>query len=796
MERLTEQALEFDKVKAYLAQLTYSLLGKMHIEAMGATTERKRIEQWLTEISELKEIRALHGHLPFGGVRDIHEPLSRCRIEGAILEPLAVRQIYDTLRAGRIVKKFIAELESSTEEWRYPLIRDTIAKIHLVNAVEVAIERSIDEEGEILDSASPQLKRIRKDLRLARDKIQTWLQNFLQRQDHQSAIQDQVITMCNNRYVIPIKASSKGKIKGIVHDQSSSGVTVFLEPLATVELNNRIATLEAEEKQEILRILLELTNLIREHVLEIEGTMIVLGELDFLNAKTRLSEQWNANQPKLTDRRTLNLMHARHPLLLLQHKENQANVVPIDVSFDEDYSTLLITGPNTGGKTVSLKTIGLLTLMTQAGLHIPVSKDSELCIFDKIFADIGDQQSIEQNLSTFSSHISHIVEILAHVNDRSLVLLDELGAGTDPAEGASLGVAILEYLDRVNAKCMATTHHDALKAYAYTHPRTINACVEFDVNTLSPTYHLLFGIPGKSNAFIIAERLGVPNHIIQRAKSLMGEDQLQVDHLIRKLTRDSEEIDRKKAEIDARYRGVLRLEQETDKLMASTEQKQQHILNSALEEAKIIVEQAARQAQEMLSKLPALTREQGNERVKSLHKEAAKISKTLNQRKTPKVSVTPSVSREAIRPGAKVRLTGFDQTGTILKLSKDGAQAEVQVGIMRVEMPVQQLSPLASSPLPPQISVSDFSMTSSQEHIVPFELVIVGKRVDDALEDVNKYLDQAFLSGFSSVSIVHGIGTGKLKKAVSNLLRSHPHVVKYALDEQNYGMTNVELVRK
>ncbi|PIE34935.1 endonuclease MutS2 [candidate division KSB3 bacterium] len=612
-------------------------------------------------------------------------------------------------------------------------------------------------------------------------------------------IQDQVITLRQNRFVIPIKASSRGKVKGIVHDQSSSGVTVFIEPIETVELNNRIASLEAEEKQEIRRVLLELTTLVRTYRFDIEETIVGLGELDFINGKTKLSERWQCQQPNITDRRAFNLLKARHPLLLLQHEHDRDQVVPTTIHLDEDTSTLLITGPNTGGKTVSLKTVGLLMLMVQAGLHIPVEKDSEVCVFDAIFADIGDMQSIEQNLSTFSSHIQHIVKVLEKADERSLVLLDELGAGTDPAEGASLGIAILEYLDGVKAKCMATTHHDALKSYAYTHPRTINACVEFDVNTLSPTYHLLFGVPGKSNAFIIAERLGLPEHIIQRAHSLMDEDVLRVDQLIRKLTSDSEEMERKKAEIESRHRGVLRLEKETDRLLLEAEKERQAILDRALEESKKIVDRAIKQSQDVLRTLPAKNREQGREQVKTLHREAADIRKKLNKaQRSQKAARSSPSQKQKIAVGAKVRITDFGQIGSVLQLSKDGKQAEIQVGMMRLELPVQQLSLVQKAEVSsrPKVSVADRSGNPADTQHVPVELVIVGKRVDDALDLVNSYLDQAFLSGLPSVGIVHGIGTGTLKKAVSGFLQTHPHVVKYAVDSQNYGMTNVELVQK
>lgn len=794
MDHLTQDILEFDKIKAYLGRLTLSPLGQMSVENLNPTSDMRHIEQWLTEVSELKDIRALHGHLPLAGLYDIRKTLAQARVQGELVPPLELRHIYTTLRAGRATQKFLADIDPP----QYPHIRQKAESIELVDTVEQAIRQAIDEEGEILDGASPKLKQIRRELRQTRAKIQSWLQNFLQRQDYQSIIQDTVITSRNDRYVVPIKASSKGKIKGIVHDQSSSGVTVFVEPLETVELNNRIASLEAEEKQEIRRILQELTDQVREHLPSIQHTLRILGELDFINAKARLSEQWRGNRPKLCSERRVHLLQARHPLLLIQHEHDWEHVVPLTLHLKEDHTTLLITGPNTGGKTVSLKTIGLLTLMVQAGLHIPAAADSEMCVFHNIYADIGDQQSIEQNLSTFSSHISHIVEILAEADAHSLVLLDELGAGTDPAEGASLGIAILEHLDLVNAMCIATTHHDALKSYAYTHPRTLNACVEFDVNTLSPTYRLIIGLPGKSNAYIIAERLGLPSALIQRARELMGKELHQVADLIQKLTTESQEMEKQKADVDARLRGVNRLEKETDRLLALAEKERQQILEKALNEAREIVDNALQQSQTVLATLPASTREEGKQLIKALHTEARTVrhrAKTLKNTQEPASIAHPATLAE----GQHVQIQGVGQKGVVLHLSKDGKQAEVQVGALKLEVPAHQLTLLATpkkTDSAPTISVSEVSTWQDDAQVVMSELVLIGKRVDEAIEEMDKYLDQAFLSGYPSVTIVHGIGTGKLKGAVSKFLRSHPHVTSYALDEQNHGATVAHLRRK
>lgn len=793
METLTQRALEFDKITTILRQFTLSPAGAACVDALTPISDADTIAAWLAEVSELKDIRGVHGRPPLAGGPDLRPLLDQARVEGAILAPLELRQIYKTLCTSRATREFLEELDAEV----YPLMTDKSARLTIFRALETAIREAIDEEGEVLDSASAELKRLRKDLRQARDKIQTRLQSILQRQDYQKAIQDQVIMMRGNRYVIPFKASSRGQVKGIVHDQSSSGMTVFIEPLETVELNNRISSLDAEEKEEIRRILEALTARVRAQLPAIRDTVALLGELDFINAKTRLSEQWQCSSPQLNQGRRIRLRRARHPLLLRQYENDPDAVVPIDVCLDGDKTAVVLTGPNTGGKTVSLKTVGLLALMAQAGLHIPAQVDSEIRIFDAIYADIGDQQSIEQNLSTFSSHISHIAEILKHADAHSLVLLDELGAGTDPAEGASLGIAILEYLDQVQATSMATTHHDALKSYAYTHPRTVNACVEFDVNTLSPTYHLLWGLPGKSNAYIIAERLGLPAALIERARMLMGDDLNKVNHLIQKLTTDSEELEKKKAEAETRVRGAVRLEQETDKLLAQAEEERQDILNNALKEAQEIVDQAIRRSQDVLTKLPSLRKAEGKTLLKTLHRESTAVRQRAKDIRQQQQTV-PTGAPVEVSPGQQVRLNNVGQTGKVLNLSKDGAQAELQVGALRIEMPVQQLTPLESGPAPaetPKVSVSSAVAAEEDAPVVHPELVLVGQRVDEAMEAVDKYLDQAIRSGFSTVTIVHGMGTGALKKAVSRLLREHPHVTDYALAERNAGATEVHLKR-
>lgn len=782
----TLRALEFDKVKAYLENFVTSELGRSRIQTLEPSLDKEAIETWLTETSEVKEIRSLYGPLPLEGLEDIRESLSKVRVEGSLLTPLELLRICRVLEVGKRTKKFVTKLTTP-----YPHTLKKVEQIHVLENLEQVIRRSINDQGEILDGASLKLKKIRQDLRLTRDRIQNSLKDLFKRSDLQKIIQEPIITIRNNRYVIPVKTGFQNKLRGIVQDQSMSGATVFLEPLDVVELNNRLITLDAEEREEIHKILLELSAKVREHLDAIQITTDILGEMDFIHAKARLSEKWKGNQPRICEDKCISLIRARHPLLLIQHEEEEHKVVPIDVRIEHEINMLLITGPNTGGKTVSLKTIGLLVLMTQAGLHIPADSNSELPLFHKVFADIGDLQSIEQNLSTFSSHISRIVHILSHADPRTLVLLDELGAGTDPAEGAALGIAILEYLDQIGAKAVVTSHHDSLKTFAYTHPRALNASVEFDINTLSPTYRLLFGLPGKSNAFIIASRLGLPENIVQRARSLMGSESIRLEKLIQRLTADKEFIEKAREEVEQSYTLAKQAQEKWTTMIQTLEQERQAILNRATTEAKEILDAAHRKAKHILTQMQAVEEPQAVKLLETLKQDSQKLKNQI--RHFPRVLQNISQPQE-FNIGQFVQIPSLNQKGTILGLNKDKKIAEVQVGSVKLQISTSQLVPLnnpISSPVEEVPTIP--GMEPVKDEVARGEITLAGKPVTTALEELDKFLDEAVLAGLSSVSVMHGIGTGKLKAAVEKMLSTHPHVAAYSTAEHYGGITLVKL---
>lgn len=787
LDRSTLRALEFDKVKAYLESFVTSDLGKSRVEVLEPIFHKETIEAWLSETSEAKEIRALHGKFPLEGLEDIRESLYKVKVEGSLLFPLELLKICKVLEVGRRTKKFVTNLTAL-----YPHILQKVEQIYILEELEQAIRKSIDDQGEVLDSASPALKKIRRDLKLTRDRIQDALKDLLKRTDLQKIIQEPIITIRNNRYVIPVKVGFQGKLRGIIQDQSISGATVFLEPLEVIDLNNRLITLDAEEREEIRRILLELSTRVRAHLEAIQITTDILGEIDFINAKARLSEIWKGSQPRICEDKCISLIQARHPLLLVQHREEEHKVVPLDVRIENEINLLLITGPNTGGKTVALKTIGLLTLMAQAGLHIPADPDSELPLFDGVFADIGDLQSIEQNLSTFSSHISRMVYILNHVGDQTLVLLDELGAGTDPAEGAALGIAILEYLDQMGVKTIVTSHHDSLKTFAYTHPRALNASVEFDINTLSPTYRLLFGLPGKSNAFIIASRLGLQEDIVQRARSLMGSESIRLENLIQKLTSDSEVIEKSRQEAEESYALARQAQEKWIMAIETLEQERQDILNKAVQQAKEIMDTARKKAGHILVQIQAADAPKVAQLVETLKQDSHRLKKRIQP---PRVKELEDIQQlQELSVGQPVYIPTLNQKGRILQLARDKKTAEVQVGSVKLEIPTSQLTlrdkPVSPSEVEIQPSVV---MESDETWVLRGEITLAGKPVESALEELDKFLDEAVVAGLSSVSVIHGIGTGKLKAAIEKMLSTHPLVASFSTAEHYEGITLVKL---
>jgi DNA mismatch repair protein MutS2 len=784
MERVL-RVLEYEKMKKQLLEHVSSSLGRKKVEQLTPSTDFNKVKLWQAQTQEGANMLRLKGHVPLGGIFDIKPHLKRAKIRG-LLHASELLEVASTIYGGRQLKKFI-ETMIEEEEADLPLLGEFARQIVPLTDLERAIKQCIDDNGHVLDSASPTLRTLRHQIRSFEANVRSKLEGITRSSNTAKMLSDAIVTIRNDRYVIPVKQEYRGAFGGIVHDQSASGATLFVEPQAVVEINNQLREAKAKEQREIERILSELSMQVSEHVDDLFVNVDVLAELDFIMARAHYGKAIRATQPILNNRGYLLIKQGRHPLI------PDDEIVPIDIELGHSYSSLVITGPNTGGKTVTLKTIGLLTLMAQSGLHVPAEEESELAVFKHVFADIGDEQSIEQSLSTFSSHMTNIVDILGKVDHESLVLFDELGAGTDPTEGAALAIAILDDVYRRGARIVATTHYSELKGYAYNREGVMNASVEFDVETLSPTYRLLIGVPGRSNAFAISKRLGLEEKIIEQAKAHIDEDASQVESMIASLeqSQKSAESDWEEAEKALQEAEQLRfdlqkklddLEKEKERILAEAEQQAEQAVKDAKEEAEVIISEL----RDLQKQGVSVKEHQIIDAKKHLEEAAPKLTK---QQK--KVKRTAEKKRE-FKPGDEVKVLSFGQKGHIVEKVSE-AEYQVQMGIMKMKVEASDLQ-LIDRPQP--VETKPLATIRGSDHHVKPELDLRGERYEEAMLKVEKYLDDALLAGYASVSIIHGKGTGALRKGVKDLLKRHPHV-KSARDgganEGGLGNTVVEL---
>ncbi|MDH7602456.1 MAG: endonuclease MutS2 [Armatimonadota bacterium] len=786
MDQHTLTVLEFDKIIARLAQQAACALGREKALLTQPTSciETAKIRQ--RETTEAKAILEQEGAIPLGGIEDIRPYLERASI-GAMLQPTELLAVQSTLAAARRLGSFLTRLRD-----KYPTLGELGARIEFFEDIEEAISQSINQSAEVVDSASSNLARVRSELRSLHARLTERLHSLIQSREYRAVIQQPVVTMRNDRYCIPIKSEYRGAFPGIVHDASTSGATLFVEPAALVELGNRRKELIAREREEVEKVLSALSARVGAEAGRIRTTLETVGEVDYITARARLSLAMNAVQPILNNLGMIRLAAARHPLL-------SGDVVPIDVELGKRFSALLITGPNTGGKTVTLKTIGLLSLMAASGLHIPAAIGSETAVFDSIFADIGDEQSIEQSLSTFSSHMSNIVRITQQAGSNSLVLLDEIGAGTDPAEGAALAKAVLDYLMTRGAKIVATTHYGELKEFAYLRDGMENASVEFDPETLRPTYKLVIGVPGSSNAFAIATRLGLANEIIAAARENLSQRTEAADELIRRIE-ESHRIaaeQRRLAEIASRDANVLKRRYE--ERLAKLEATRQKIEDKAREKAEELINRYAKQLDRTLEQLAEQTRESKHtQRLKQkaerlLARMENELVEPVEQRRQ-KEEMLPAGTE--LKPGTRVRIAGVDRDGVIVEPPEKG-KVVVLVGSMRVTVAVKNLrKPRANEQPPLETKLSDAHSQIALEKARTFspELHLRGLRVEAGILAVSKYLDDAMTVGADTVRIVHGKGTGQMRSAVHQYLSSHPAVASFRLADAAEGGSGVTVV--
>ncbi|MBO8164455.1 MAG: endonuclease MutS2 [Brevibacillus sp.] len=781
MDQRVLNTLEYDKVISRLVEKASSTLGKERASRLVPYTTMEEVLQAQRSTEEAAAVLRMKGSVPLGGIRDIRQPLQRARLR-SVLSPAELLDVASTVYAGRRLKTFLLQ---AAEECQLSMLASFAQQIDGLRELEEEIRKCIDEHGEVVDSASAELRRVRQEIRVLESRIRERLETILRSASYQKMLMETIITIRGDRYVIPVKQEYRHVFGGIVHDQSASGATLFIEPEAVVSMNNTLREARLKEEREVERILLRLTEKVAEAVDPLTVNVEMLAELDFAFAKAEFGSSLKATIPRLNDQGVIRLKKARHPLIA------DEQVVPIDVELGKEYRAIIITGPNTGGKTVSIKTIGLLTLMAMAGLPIPAEEESEAAVFSSVFADIGDEQSIEQSLSTFSSHMTNIIRILESMDERSLVIFDELGAGTDPTEGAALAMAILDHVVQRGARLVATTHYSELKAYAYDRPEVINASVEFDVETLRPTYRLLIGVPGRSNAFAIAARLGLAEEIIAAARRSISEEDSQVETMIASLERNTLTAQRERLEAEALRREAEELRRQLEEERARFAEEKNRLLEKAEEEARIAVQLAKEEANAIIRELRELQAEGVEIKEHKLIEAKKRLDDAVLELDKETVKKPPKAVR-AVRPkaGDEVMVHSFGQRGVVLEQASEDEYL-VQIGIMKMKVKQSDLSVLKQSQNQP---TSRFTAVKARKGSVKMELDLRGYRVEEGLAEVDRYLDEVLLAGLQTVSIIHGHGTGALRKAVHDFLRGHRSVKSFRLGGQGEGGVGATIV--
>lgn len=782
------RTLEYGKIIERLQQYAGSEPGRRLCAQLTPRTKLSEILELQRETSDALARVFQKGSLSFHGLPDIGGTVKLLEVGSSLLagELLKVSSVLTaTLRVKQYGTGGQEEIADSLTE-RFSLLEPLVS-------LNNEIQRCIISEEEIADDASAGLKQVRRQIHLTNDKIREQLAAIVNAQDNKLMLQDALVTMRNGRYCLPVKQEYQGKFSGMIHDRSSKGATVFMEPMAIVKLNNDLAELVQKEKAEIERILAELSAYAAEHVESLSYNMKTLTELDFIFARAVLSKAMKGTEPKFNERGYLNIKKGRHPLI------DPHKVVPIDISLGGEFSMLVITGPNTGGKTVSLKTVGLFTLMGQAGLHIPAFDGSELAVFEDVFADIGDEQSIEQSLSTFSSHMTNTVSILEKANERSLVLFDELGAGTDPTEGAALAMAILTYLHRKGIRTMATTHYSELKIFALSTEGVSNACCEFSVETLRPTYRLLIGIPGKSNAFAISKKLGLSETIIEEAKSFIGAKDQSFEDVIADLERKRIATEHEEEEAAKRLAEAEELKRKYAEKKERLDAAKERVLREANEQAKDILQEAKDYADSTIRKFNHWER---NGAGREMEQERVELRKKLGEKenslavKQKKQRNQKVLSPEEIKVGDTVQVLSLNLTGTVVTLPNAKGELYVQMGAMRTQVSIRDITPAKPEKEPEKKERTEVGKIKlSKSMSISPECNLIGMRVDEALPVLEKYLDDAYLSHLPQVTIIHGRGTGALRDAVHQHLKRVAYVKSYRIGgfgEGDHGVTIVE----
>ena len=776
------RVLEFVKIRERLAGYAVTEMGAEKCLSLRPNHHYEEVCRALEETEEATVFLRFLGGQPLVAFGDVREALSLTQ-KGAALGLRALLDVAGCLRAARTARTALVKDREDT-----PILTGLASQLVTLSAVEQEITNSILSEEEVADRASADLYQIRRQIRSVNEKMREKLSSMIRSTTFAKNLQDAIITMRNDRYCLPVKQECRANVPGLVHDQSSSGATLFIEPMAVVEMGNDLKQLYAKEQMEIMRILQALSEQLAPHCDSIRSNIDILNHLDFAFAKGMLARALFACLPKMNREGYIKIVRGRHPLI------DPDKVVPSDLWLGQDFTSLVITGPNTGGKTVTLKTVGLLTLMAQAGLHVPADLGTELAVFHKVYADIGDEQSIEQSLSTFSSHMKNIVEIMDSVTEKDLVLFDELGAGTDPTEGAALAQSVLSQLLQRGVRTMATTHYSELKAFALGTPGVENASVEFDVESLRPTYRLSIGIPGKSNAFEISRKLGLSEKLIEDAKALLSKEDIRFEDVIANAEYHRQIAERERSMAEDMRRETVRMRDEAEKLRREMEQSRQKSLQKAKEEARRVMENARREADSIVGELKAIRKKANTpeHEVQALKKRMEQGIDALSEGLSQPSEHTFS-SPKTLRPGENVEIVHLKTKGTVLAPPDGKGEVQIQAGIMKLKVHLSQLRIVEP---PKEKSSRVLSKTHAASRTVPMEVDVRGLALDEAIAAVDMYLDEAMMAGLREVSIIHGKGTGVLRSGLQRHLKRHMQVKTFrdgVYGEGEQGVTMVTL---
>ncbi len=782
MTERTLRVLEFTKIREQLVSLTITGMGAALASALQPDSDLGLINQAQQETEEAFVIYSYQGGHPLIPCTDVRQQLRLAEI-GSALSPRSLLDVAGLMRASRAARDALV-----TDRENTPQLTALASRLSIHHRLESDITAAILSEEEIADHASPTLADIRRHIRQCNEKVREKLNSLIHNSTFQKYLQESIITIRNDRFVLPVKQEYRSSVPGLIHDQSTTGATLFIEPMAVVEINNDLKQWIVKERAEIERILQAFSAEIAPHAPQLTANLDILARLDFAFAKAALSRTMFGAMPKMNARGFIRIVRGRHPLL------DPAKVVPSDLWMGDTFTTLVITGPNTGGKTVTLKTVGLLTLMAQAGLHVPADLGTELAVFDEVFADIGDEQSIEQSLSTFSSHMKNIVDILERVTPNSLALFDELGAGTDPTEGAALAQSVLGKLLSRQVRSIATTHYSELKEYALTTPGVENASVEFNVETLRPTYRLSIGIPGKSNAFEISQRLGLPEEIIEQARKLLSHEQIRFEDVIANAEYHRQIAQREREIAEEARLEMIRMREEAEVQRKKLEESRETAIRKAKEDARRILENARNESEIIISELKRMKKESAATPEHEVQKLKQRLQQGLGEVQDALAKPVTRVTEppKSLKLGDTVRIVHLGNEAAVIALPDAKGEVQVQAGVMKMKVHLSQLELVKEDKAKARAQVR--SMVDIQHRVIAQEVDLRGMALDEALGEVDKFLDNAVLSALGVVNIIHGKGTGTLRAGIHTHLRKHPHVKEYRLGKYGEGEEGVTVV--